>query len=282
MQITSLRVIDGVRASGCRSVVTRRRVGEIGEGERARVHQRGRKPPGFVGGPGGRILVVEGFMAQSWPGKECQYGFVQNVICVCLSQPRQSSPSPKAMHLHASRSDGRLCTITGPPCALQPPKAKATLEYSRHPPPPTLPPNGRWTPKDPNILSQPYGGRKGSGSWKLRKPRRPRPPRSTRCKCPVKAKEPPKRLCGETYMPHECRKQWGRRGDSKFTYLSWSPGAASGFPAVAVCEVEAVAVEPAAICGNCCLKLARRSSPGFCELVLLRANSRVSTRSIPK
>lgn len=40
------------------------------------------------------------------------------------------------------------------------------------------------------------------------------------------------------------------------------------FPAVAVCDVDAAADDPTATSGNCCLKLARRSSPGFCELVL--------------
>lgn len=34
--------------------------------------------------------------------------------------------------------------------------------------------------------------------------------------------------------------------------------------------------DPTAACGNCCLKLARRSSPGFCALVLQMVKSRIS------
>lgn len=72
---------------------------------------------------------------------------------------------------------------------------------------------------------------------------------------------------GDRYKNKRDRRR-NKKNTSPLTYLSWSPAAASGLPAVAVCDVEAAAVEPAAICGNCCLKLARRSSPGFCELVL--------------
>lgn len=52
------------------------------------------------------------------------------------------------------------------------------------------------------------------------------------------------------------------------TYLSCAFAASAGFPATAVWDDPPAGDEPTATCGNCCLKLARRSSPGFCELVL--------------
>lgn len=59
------------------------------------------------------------------------------------------------------------------------------------------------------------------------------------------------------------------------TYLSCALCATPGTPAVVVWDDEGAADEPAATSGKCCLKLAIRSSPGFCELVLwVRRSSR--------
>jgi hypothetical protein len=65
----------------------------------------------------------------------------------------------------------------------------------------------------------------------------------------------------------------GALGERSGTYLSCPETGTSGWPAVAVLVGPAAAAdEPtAATSGNCCLKFANRSSPGFCELVLYNA-----------
>lgn len=59
-----------------------------------------------------------------------------------------------------------------------------------------------------------------------------------------------------------------RRTPEPHTYLSCALCATPGTPAVVVWDDDGAADEPAATSGKCCLKLAIRSSPGFCELVL--------------
>jgi hypothetical protein len=53
-------------------------------------------------------------------------------------------------------------------------------------------------------------------------------------------------------------------------YLSWGGNSMTGLFGAVVCEIaDAAAVVPVvAISGNCWRKLARKSSPGFCELRL--------------
>lgn len=58
-------MVDGVGASRRGSVVTGRRIGEVGEGERVGVKQRWGEPPWFIRGSGRWVLIPESFMAEA-------------------------------------------------------------------------------------------------------------------------------------------------------------------------------------------------------------------------